>query len=164
MSGKLTPEVDQAIKRINEIRKDIGRDGELTSAQRQEINDLNVILQPFKPFAYGFEEYKLPNGDTMMIPVQHKSSEIVLIPELLPVGSKLRDMAHFMEKEKIDGIFSDSVVKQGLFGATDIKESTNNDELISSLSTGYVHEFPYAYYGLQSNVPEHINASNLFGT
>lgn len=36
--------------------------------------------------------------------------------------------------------------------------------LEKSLSRAYVHELPYRDYRIQTNVPEHINASQLFGT
>ena len=137
----------------------------------------------------------MDNGETMIIPVQHKYAEAILIPELLPAGSKLRDMAYFMEDNKIDMIGSTKIVKMGDFGSADIEYRTNDkreyvdsegnvipdgkknpefkskavkittsDDLESSLLKGYVHNLSYKDYRLQSNVPEHINASNLFGT
>ena len=48
----------------------------------------------------------MDNGETMIIPVQHKYAEAILIPELLPAGSKLRDMAYFMEDNKINNYLS----------------------------------------------------------
>ena len=195
MAGKQNDEIKIAYKRINEIRSSIPRNQNATVEQIKELSELQVIFQPTKPFFFGFEEYVMDNGETMILPVQHKYAEAVLIPELLPAGSKLRDMAYFMEDNKIDMIGSTKIVKMGDFGSADIEYRTNDkreyvdiegnvipngkknpefkskavkittsDDLELALLKGYVHNLSYKDYKLQSNVPEHINASNLFGT
>ena len=195
MAGKQSDEIKVAYKRINEIRSSIPRNQNATAEQIKELSELQVIFQPTKPFFFGFEEYVMDNGETMILPVQHKYAEAILIPELLPAGSKLRDIAYFMEDNKIDMIGSTKIVKMGDFGSADIEYRTNDkreyvdsegnvipdgkrnpefkskavkittvEDLELSLLKGYVHNLSYKDYRLQSNVPEHINASNLFGT
>lgn len=45
-----------------------------------------------------------------------------------------------------------------------VKLDQNKDSILEAMSKGYVHELPYRDYRIQTNVPEHINASQLFGT
>ena len=108
----------------------------------------------------------------LKIPVQHKYAEAVLIPELLPAGSKLRDIAYWMEEhvnpetgksEPIDMIGSTKIVKVGGFGSTDIS-NVDSKTINDAMNKGYVHQLSYADYRIQTNVPEHINSSQLFGT
>ena len=68
-----------------------------------------------------------------------------------------------MEDNNIDMIGSTKIVKMGDFGSVDITGKTQQ-EITSNLDKAYVHNLSYSDYRLQSNVPEHINASNLFGT
>ena len=151
------------MKKIKEITNSIGRDENASPEMIKELNELNVIFQPLKPFMYGFEKIQLNNDEIAFIPVQHKYAEAVLIPELLPAGSKLRNIAYWMQDNQVDLIASTKCVKVGNFGAVDISESTT-ESLPNILNKGYVHEFNYQNYKLQTNVPEHINASNLFAT
>ena len=104
------------------------------------------------------------NTDKLFIPVQHKYAEAVLIPELLPHGSKLRDIAYYMDENNIDLVGSTKIVKVGGFGSTNIKGVTNAEELNAALAKGYVHKLDYSDYRIQTNVPDHVQSARLFGT
>ena len=202
MAAKWTKEMQNAYTTIKEITKNVKPNENLTPEQITKVTDQMLVLQPLKPFFYGFEKFKLSNGQIINIPVQNKYAEIILIPELLPAGSKLRDMAYWMQNhvgadgnpQPIDVVGSTEIAKVGNFGATDIDYKTNdkhefvdvngnvikdgkknpkfhelavklNDDSFSEqLGKAYVHQLPYKNYRIQTNVPEHINSSNLFGT
>jgi hypothetical protein len=156
--------------------------GTLTNEDIVEISKLSAIFQPIKPFLYTHEQYNLDDNNTQLIGVQHKYAEVVLIPELLPEGSMLRDMAEYMENEDIDTIVATTVVKTGMFGQTNIhyetddegnirKDNNNNPIEISSkegleraLKKAYIHRLNYSDYRIQTNVPYHLSEEQLFGT
>lgn len=186
MAGKWTQEMENCYDEIMELRAIYGKrvPNEGDPDFEDYMNRLNsiaknaVVFQPVKPYLFTHENYTINNGtyehyaDIMPIPVQHKYAEAVLIPELLPKDSQIRDMAYWMDEHKnvkgdeypIDLIVATTVVKVGAFGATDIKDARDHDSFIAALEKGYVHEFNYRDYRIQNNVPEHINSSQLFGT
>lgn len=204
MAGKWDERMEAAYNQIQSIRSKIGKDENPSMEDIKSISDLAVIFQPIKPYLFSFENYSINGADMLKIPVQHKYAEAVLIPELLPAGSKLRDIAYWMEEhvnpetgksEPIDMIGSTKIVKVGGFGSTALDYVTNNrqeyidkegnvikdgkknpnfeklaipidsgDKLNTQLSYGYTHQLSYADYRIQTNVPEHINSSQLFGT
>lgn len=172
MAGKWDEKMEEAYQQIQSIRARINRDENPTPEDIKNLSDLAVIFQPIKPYLYTFENYSINGEDVLKIPVQHKYAEAVLIPELLPAGSKLRDIAYWMEdhinpdtkvREPIDMIGSTKIVKVGSFGSTDIS-NINKDNIVKSLNTAYVHQLSYGDYRIQTNVPEHVNSSQLFGT
>lgn len=172
MAGKWDERMEAAYNQIQSIRSKIGKDENPSMEDIKSISDLAVIFQPIKPYLFSFENYSINGADMLKIPVQHKYAEAVLIPELLPAGSKLRDIAYWMEEhvnpetgksEPIDMIGSTKIVKVGGFGSTDIANATH-DNIDEYLNKGYVHQLSYADYRIQTNVPEHINSSQLFGT
>lgn len=176
MAGKWNRTMEEAYYRIKAIRSTITIDETPSYEQLKEIAELAVVFQPLKPYHYGFENYSLDGVNVQKIPVQHKYAEAVLITELLPPG-KLRDLANYMENNDIDMACSTTVVKVGNFGAADISKVTNSDELTEALRIknsdelakglkqgAYVHQLNYSNYRIQTNVPEHINAVQLFGT
>lgn len=161
MAGKWEPEMETAYNTIMDIRQRY-RGLTIPENELKRISELSSVFMPIKPYMYTQEKFSLGN-DNVLIPVQHKYAEIVVIPELLPEGSKLKKMAEWMENNDVDMIAADSAVKVGAFGVTDIQNVTN-ESLHQSLSAGYVHQLRYSDYRIQTNVPEHINGSNLFGT
>lgn len=172
MAGKWDERMEAAYNQIQSIRSKIGKDENPSMEDIKSISDLAVIFQPIKPYLFSFENYSINGADMLKIPVQHKYAEAVLIPELLPAGSKLRDIAYWMEEhvnpetgksEPIDMIGSTKIVKVGGFGSTNIANATH-DNIDEYLNKGYVHQLSYADYRIQTNVPEHINSSQLFGT
>lgn len=176
MSGEWTREMENAYNEIKSLRSKYGKEDDISPEDLKKIADLAIVFQPIKPYMYTIENYPINDADILKIPVQHKYAEAVLIPELLPKGSKLRDMAYWMEEHvdvdengnakpaPIDLIGSTKIVKVGGFGSTDISKATDNNSLSEALNNAYVHQLSYSDYRIQTNVPEHINSSQLFGT
>ena len=164
MSGKWTQEMENVYKAIKQLRAEYGKDTQIPSDKLAEIANMSVVFQPIKPYMYTIENLAVNNTDKLKIPVQHKYAEAVLIPELLPAGSKLRDMAYWMESKGVDLVGSTKIVKVGGFGSTDISKASNAKELNDALNKAYIHQLSYGDYRIQTNVPEHINSSQLFGT
>lgn len=164
MAGKWTQEMENVYKAIKQLRAEYGKDVQIPSDKLAEIANMSVVFQPIKPYMYTIENLAVNSTDKLKIPVQHKYAEAVLIPELLPAGSKLRDMAYWMESKGVDLVGSTKIVKVGGFGSTDISKASNAKELNDALNKAYIHQLSYGDYRIQTNVPEHINSSQLFGT
>ena len=208
MAGQWTEEHEAAYNAIKSLRAKYGRNEQISNEDLAAIAELAVVFQPIKPYMFTHEHLKVNTSDEVLIPVQHKYAEAVLIPELLPNGL-LRDMAYYMEDNDIDMVGSTTIVKVGNFGASiiDYKTNENNlyvdstgkvipaidkdgkelkmtlenqkknpnftklavpisdkDTFVSQLSKGYVHQLSYEDYRIQTNVPDHLNANQLFGT
>lgn len=164
MAGKWTQEMENVYNAIKQLRAEYGKDAQIPSDKLTEIANMSVVFQPIKPYMYTIENLAVNSTDKLKIPVQHKYAEAVLIPELLPAGSKLRDMAYWMESKGVDLVGSTKIVKVGGFGSTDISKASNAQELSDALDKAYIHQLSYGDYRIQTNVPEHINSSQLFGT
>ena len=164
MAGKWTQEMENVYKAIKQLRAEYGKDAQIPSDKLAEIANMSVVFQPIKPYMYTIENFAVNSTDKLKIPVQHKYAEAILIPELLPAGSKLRDMAYWMESKGVDLVGSTKIVKVGGFGSTDISKASNAKELNDALDKAYIHQLSYGDYRIQTNVPEHINSSQLFGT
>ena len=164
MAGKWTQEMENVYNAIKQLRAEYGKDAQIPSDKLTEIANMSVVFQPIKPYMYTIENLAVNSTDKLKIPVQHKYAEAVLIPELLPAGSKLRDMAYWMESKGVDLVGSTKIVKVGGFGSTDISKASNAKELNEALDKAYTHQLSYGDYRIQTNVPEHINSSQLFGT
>lgn len=164
MAGKWTQEMENVYNTIKQLRAEYGKDAQIPSDKLTEIANMSVVFQPIKPYMYTIENLAVNGTDKLKIPVQHKYAEAVLIPELLPTGSKLRDMAYWMESKGVDLVGSTKIVKVGGFGSTDISKASNAQELSNALDKAYIHQLSYGDYRIQTNVPEHINSSQLFGT
>lgn len=164
MAGKWTQEMENVYKAIKQLRAEYGKDAQIPSDKLAEIANMSVVFQPIKPYMYTIENLAVNSTDKLKIPVQHKYAEAVLIPELLPAGSKLSDMAYWMESKGVDLVGSTKIVKVGGFGSTDISKASNAKELNDALDKAYIHQLSYGDYRIQTNVPEHINSSQLFGT
>lgn len=164
MAGKWTQEMENVYNAIKQLRAEYGKDAQIPSDKLTEIANMAVVFQPIKPYMYTIENLAVNSTDKLKIPVQHKYAEAVLIPELLPAGSKLRDMAYWMESKGVDLVGSTKIVKVGGFGSTDISKASNAQELNDALDKAYIHQLSYGDYRIQTNVPEHINSSQLFGT
>ena len=164
MAGKWNKKCEDAYNEIESIRADIrSQGGEITDEQAQRIASLMVTFQPIKPFTYTLERWKLGNS-IFQIPVQMKYAETVMIPELMQKGSKLRDMLEWAEQKDVDVIAATTAVKVGSFGAVNVKDAANKDELNASLDNAIIHNLSYNDYVIQNNIPEHIQGSQLFAT
>lgn len=135
----------------------------LSIEQLKEIDRLGVVFQPLKPFYFGLERLETANG-IALIPVQHKYSEFLIIPELLPANSKLGELGIAMEREGIDLATCTTTVKVGGFGSFDIDNCNTAEDIINSSRTGYTHELDLDGWRQQSNVPEHTDTSRARGT
>ena len=163
MAGQWTEEMQKVYEAIEQLKVDYNGKS-IPSEKLAEIASMAVVFQPIKPYMFTHEKLALNDKDKVIIPVQHKYAEAVLIPELLPEGSKLRDMAYWMDNNNIDLVGSTKIVKVGGFGSTDISKASDAKSLGEALSKAYVHQLSYGDYRIQTNVPEHINSSQLFGT
>lgn len=164
MAGKWNKKCEDAYNEIESIRADIrSQGGEITDEQAQKITSLMVTFQPIKPFTYTLERWKLGNS-VFQIPVQMKYAETVMIPELMQKGSKLRDMLEWAEQKNVDVVAATTAVKVGSFGAVNVKDATNKDELNASLDNAIIHNLSYNDYVIQNNIPEHIQGSQLLAT
>lgn len=184
MTGKWTEEMERAYDYIMQVRAKHEDGSDITEDEMRSISSFALVFQPIKPYMFTHEKVQVAmqktnnegnklfdsNGKpiyetvTHYVPVQHKYAEALIIPELLPKGNKLRDLGLWMDAQKIDLVGSDKIAKVGCFGQSDLSAVTNTDELNTALSAGKVHELPYRDYRIQTNVPEHINSSQLFGT
>lgn len=180
MAGTWTKKHEKVYKQIKALSEQIKNGKELTATDIENISKEAVIFQPIKPFVYTHETVSLNNGEAMLIPVQHKYSEVVLIPEIMP-DSMLKEIALYMQEKDIDMLASTKVVKVGCFGQTNIQYETDNEGNVLShegkkqtittkegiraaLDKGYVHGISYKDYRIQTNVPVHFNEEALFGT
>ena len=163
MAGQWTKEMQKVYEAIEQLKVDYNGKS-IPSEKLAEIASMAVVFQPIKPYMFTHEKLALNDKDKVIIPVQHKYAEAVLIPELLPEGSKLRDMAYWMDDNNVDLVGSTKIVKVGGFGSTDISKASDAKSLGEALSKAYVHQLSYGDYRIQTNVPEHINSSQLFGT
>ena len=163
MAGQWTKEMQKVYEAIEQLKVDYNGKS-IPSEKLAEIASMAVVFQPIKPYMFTHEKLALNDKDKVIIPVQHKYAEAVLIPELLPEDSKLRDMAYWMDDNNVDLVGSTKIVKVGGFGSTDISKASDAKSLGEALSKAYVHQLSYGDYRIQTNVPEHINSSQLFGT
>lgn len=163
MAGQWTEEMQKVYEAIEQLKVDYNGKS-IPPEKLAEIASMAVVFQPIKPYMFTHEKLALNDKDKVIIPVQHKYAEAVLIPELLPEGSKLRDMAYWMDDNNVDLVGSTKIVKVGGFGSTDISKASDAKSLGEALSKAYVHQLSYGDYRIQTNVPEHINSSQLFGT
>ena len=163
MAGQWTEEMQKVYEAIEQLKVDYNGKS-IPSEKLAEIASMAVVFQPIKPYMFTHEKLALNDKDKVIIPVQHKYAEAVLIPELLPEGSKLRDMAYWMDDNNVDLVGSTKIVKVGGFGSTDISKASDAKSLGEALSKAYIHQLSYGDYRIQTNVPEHINSSQLFGT
>lgn len=159
MAGKWNNDFEDAYNMIQSIRDLMKAEGRDTPDEEEmrKLDELSVTFQPIKPYLFGHEKV---NGTTIPFPVQHKCAEAVLIPELLPKNSSLREMANYLENNNIDIACSTEVVKVGEYGSVDISKGSIAD----NLSKAVVHKLSYKDYRIQTNVPNHVWQSRLFGT
>lgn len=144
------------------------KDPSISESKRQEliskIKNSNIVFQPEKPFLFTHERLNSSVGREVTIPVQHKCSEIVLIPEILPEGSNLQSLAYAMEELGIDAAYSSTVVKVGLFGETDLASVHDRQGMKDMVSKAVAHNLNLSNYYRQQNVPEHVNHARQLGT
>lgn len=163
MAGEWTLEMENAYNQIKSLRSTYGDNKPIPAEELERIAELAQVFMPIKPYMYTFENVSV-GTDILKVPVQHKYAEAVLIPELLPNDSMLKDLALAMETKNIDLVCSTTVVKVGNFGAVDLSKAKDRDSINNIVENAYVHQLSYEDYKIQTNVPEHVNGSQLFGT
>lgn len=184
MAGQWTREMENAYNQIMIIRETYGKNA-IPTEELRKIEELAVIFKPIKPYMFTHEHLPINLNDSQIIPVQHKYAEAVLIPELLPQGSKLKDIAYYMEENNVDLLGSTKICKVGCFGTTSIDHLnqydseiidrrkaqgdnntnvSNTERLNFAMSQAFVHKLSYSDYRIQTNVPDHVYHSQLFGT
>lgn len=158
MRGLWTEDMESVFKIVQKAHEE---KRPLSLEERKEIQSLNVVFQPIKPFYFGFEY--LDNGT--MIPVQHKYAEIPLIPELMPKGSndRLKNLGDYMWDNDVDLACFTSCVKVGAWGSVDISEAKDMDSLSQTLSKAKTHLLHLEGYRQQTNVPEHNDNTRARG-
>ena len=165
MAGQWTDEKEAEFRTVQKINdRCLKENDNPTVDELKQIAQFQYECQPLKPYLFTMEEYKLNDrNDTMFIPVQHKYAEAILIPCLLPAGSKLRELAQYMEKDNIDLIASDACVKVGAWGQGKLK-TEDSDDIATNFANAEKHYLNYKDYRIQSNVPEHVNVARALGT
>lgn len=113
---------------IREARKQ-GEIKSLTVDELQEIQDLMVEMQPIKPINDGIETFGSSN---IKVGFQFKYAEVPLLPELFPVGSKLRELGDEMVDRNIDLLASDKCLKKGCFGEIDLQYKMVNGKYVDA--------------------------------
>lgn len=171
MAGLWNDRKEALHKEISEINERVIREKRnITPQELERISAYYTTIMPLKPYMFTMEKVGITgeNGrnDNIFIPVQHKYAEAILIPCLLPVDSKLRQVAEFMGSNEVDLLCADTVVKVGMWGQTELEEADDkgNVDIKNNLSKAKIHELDYADYRIQSNVPEHINVQRALGT
>ena len=156
-------EVYKAIKSLTEKEK-------LTKEDIDRLIELGSTFQPIKPYMYTIEKKEYgENGETALIPVQHKYAEAILIPQILPKGSKLRAIGEYMERTDETGrniadmIMSTKCVKVGAWGQCNISNVTK-ETLDAALSSAEIHKFPLKDYRIQNSITDHTNQVRSMGT
>lgn len=109
--------------------KAIQAKGNLTADDIARLQELAVIFPPIKPTLYTLENVPCSTDGVLKVPVWHKYAEVVIIPELLPKGSKLRQLGIAMQENNIDMVGSTKIVKVGCFGSTALDYKVNDKGL-----------------------------------
>lgn len=116
--------------------------------------DLNLVMQPLKPFYFGHRKV-----DGMIVPVQNKNSEFLLLPQLVNKSPELKKLYDYMMTNEIDSANFESAVKAGLSKAVTI------DDLATVKANDIAHTLSNRDYGLQQETPaHHIDHDQLIGT
>jgi hypothetical protein len=176
MAGKWTEEHEAVYKKILQYSDKL-KNRTVSDEEKQsyikEIVKLSTVMQPVKPYLYSKEringfntrkditdehnqkisEQAAPNY--IDIPVQHKYAEVILIPELLPEGSRLRQLAELMDRDDegirtkngiavtkygIDLVCSTKAVKVGGFGSIAFDFQTNDEGLYVDASGNVIKD------------------------
>ena len=66
--------------------------------------------------------------------------------------------------EEVDVVAATTTTKVGDFGSVEVDEAADEDSLLEALGKAKIHELDYNDYVIQTNVPEHIQGSQLFAT
>ena len=141
-----------------------------------DMEDYNIIFQTIKPFTYTQVEQEDGVGGKLKVPVQHKTSEFILLAlnDFVAAGlsssEKLRAINEFMEENDIDVVTFNSSVKVGVSAALDLSQVSSKQDVKNALTKHLsvpeaVHEVSYEDWCIQTETPEHyVDKTQFFGT
>ena len=111
---------------------------------------------PIKPYTVTQQEVFTDSGERVLNTVQHKNSEVVLLPQFVTDHPKLQAVYDYMQGEaQVDTVLFESAVKVGGHGYA----------TMNTIGEALVHTLDNADYGLQQETPNHFLDDNvLFGT
>lgn len=169
-------------KKLQEQCFNDGRDT-FTADEIKQLEDIGYIPQPLKPITEALNTINLnttDGEDTLYIAQQHKYAEVILIPEMMPKGSKLKSIGQAMQgnnqndilagRINIDLAMFDSCVKFGAHSIVDVyKDENGNERTEESIKklledSRIIHNVRLQYFKLQVNVPYHISEYRGVGT
>lgn len=116
-----TNEHESAYRMIKNILEQVGNN-ELSMDQIGIIDNCLAKFTAVKPVNDGIEDYS-----GTKISFQFKYAEVPLIPQMMPKGSKLREIGEWMENNGVDLIASTRCMKKGCFGQADFLYKLNED-------------------------------------
>ena len=120
-----------------------------------ETSDYNIVFQTIKPFYYGHRKI----GDKV-IPVQNKNSEYMLTKQLADQSPTLAKIYEQMEKNNLDFVSFESVVKAGLQNTVTWEQLQEGN-----FTTDNIQKLSNSDYGMQQEVPEHyLDSEGLMGS
>jgi hypothetical protein len=136
--GRWTDRHQEAYKRLME--------------EKGTANDIALVMQPLKPFMF---THIYDDNLGRIVPVQHKNSEFLLLPQLVKNNPELKKLHDFMIENNVGTANFESAVKTGLTKVMTL-DNLNADNIIEVFTEDR---------GIQQEVPEHfIDEENLFGT
>ena len=124
------------------------------------INDLTMILNPFKQFFYGLSQVSTDKG-TVVVPTQIKNSEYVLLPQIAKGNPELELILQKLEEGRIEhgingSINFNSAVKVG---------ERNLSQSVADITPNKANRFLNEEYRIQGEVPEHqVESENILGS
>lgn len=172
--------------KYKELQKKCRAEGRTTFNQEEiaELEAIGYVPQPNKPITQAVNRFALNDGNTLLIPQQHKYAEIILIPEMLPEGSRLKAIAEAMQAENehdleegktnVDLVVFNTGVKVGSYAEVEVYKGEDDKQLTaqevkeaiqkrSKLRHG-IHKVGLKYMKMQTNSPEHVFDSRAVGT
>lgn len=141
--GEWSDQDEDYYERILQIRQNHKDGSEWTKEEQIEVANMMASWQPIKPFTYGMQTIQQVTdgvGRVVRIPTQIKCSECLIIPELMPVNSKLRTIGQYLENKQLDCAYYDSAVKVGAFGQAETQYTENPDNSVKRNNDGEVTE------------------------
>ena len=133
-------------------------------AEDIDLSQINARIQVQKNFYY--DKVYDPNTG-LYYPRQIKNAEFVLIPKLLPEGSKLKEVYEFMKANNIDQLNTAETSKaanKDVFTIFDEKTGNLVEGFQDTLESRHIQEYSYKYLYKQQEVPQHMaDESNKAG-
>ena len=155
--GEWSHQDENDYRRIKEIRRKHQDGSEWLEEEKIEVANMLSRWQPIKPFAYGMQEIQQITdgvGRKVRIPTQIKCSECLIIPELMPQGSKLRTIGEYLEDEFLDCAYYDSCIKVGAFGQAETQYVSNPDNEVHYIDGNIAEDSGIWKYPLEDRLKD----------